>query len=287
MYKPCKVCKNSDQGLFVEDHRHGDIICTVCGSVQMGINISMNNTTFSEPILSIAPNKNDKKLLGLNDQMMKRVYPKEYRDFKRTKTIEKFCEILELPTSVVTRTELLLTKHEGTICKIRPIDNLIASCIILSCQIINKYINVNELEQWLDISNVNTTLKMVCKAIGVNQRAIVLNSVPFLVSSMSLPFKFEKKLQELYKTTSRKNPSMGSETRMALCCYKLYNDNLQHASYKHITLAIIAKYTNTSENSLKSYVTGKTKNSLFEKQKSLKRSNIDNDNDSNKKIKNI
>lgn len=284
MYRPCKICKNTDQGLYVEDRCRGELICTVCGCVQSGVNLSQGNTTFSEPIAIKPPTSSDKKILRLNNQMMQKVCPKEYRDHKRNKTITDYCEKLDLLNSVAIRARLLLEKHEEHLCRIRPINNVIASCIIVSCQITKRYINVKDVEQWLDLENLNITLKIVCKTIGINQRAMILNSVPYLISVLSLPFKFENKLRELYKLACRKNPSMGSETRMALCCYKLYTDNIAKARYKEITLENIANFTSTSENSLKSYVSGKTKNSLFEKQK--RKRNTDVEDISNKKSKN-
>jgi transcription initiation factor TFIIIB Brf1 subunit/transcription initiation factor TFIIB len=275
MYKPCKVCKNRDQGLFVEDQRAGDLICTICGAVQSGANISMNNTIFSEPIANIPPTREDNKLLRINEQMINRICPDEFKEFKRNKTIDDFCDKLELLGSIKSKAKLLLKKHHDELCKIRPTRNLIASCVIISCQITKRYINVKDVELILDLEHVNVTLKAVCKTIGINQRAIVLNSVPHLTSFMSLPFKFEQKLRDLYNLTCSKNPSMGGETRMALCCYKIYNDNIVHAVYKGITLDNIANVTNTSENSLKSYISGKTKNSLFEKKR--KRNEVIND----------
>lgn len=278
MYPPCKLCKNSDQGRFVEDCRTADIICTCCGCVQRWINNSHGNTTYSEPIAIVQPTSAQKKFLRINDQMMNKVCPEEYKEGKRNKIIKEYCEQLDLVESIQTRTKLLLKKNYEKLRQIRPQNNLIASCIIIACQSVRRYINIGDMEQFLGLTNVNSTLKTVCKIIGINQRSIILNSVPYLISTVGLPFKFEKKLSDLYKTVCRKNPSMGAETRMALCFYKLYTENIDKARYKNADLEFVAQLTNTSENSLKTYISGKTKNCLYQesKRKRKKEENVDN-----------
>lgn len=281
MNKSCKLCKNSDPGLFVFDSSRGDTICTSCGCVQTGWNNSANNTTYSDPIDIRIPSNKEKKFLRLNEQMINKVCPDEYKEYKRNDKIREFCFKLDLSESIATRSIILMDKYKYKICNVRPIINLIASCIIITCQMSKRYINIGDTEKFLDLKNVNPVLKTVCKLIGINQRSIILNSVSFLISIIGLPFKFEKKLRELYKITCRKNPSMGAETRMALCCYKLYVDNEDKAKNKKVDLEYIAQITNTSENSLKSYIAGKTKNSLFQ----MKRKRNDNTNTSSKKLK--
>lgn len=263
----CKVCKNTDPGKYVEDMRTAEITCTCCGCVQTSVNTSYGNVTFCEPLASVAPTPTQQKLLRLNEQMLIKMCPGEYRDHKRDELIDDFCEKLDLSSSVANRTKRLIDNHKEELSHIRPKQNLIAACIIITCQSIKRYINVVDIETMYMLTNVNNTLKHVCKIIGINQRTIILNSVPHMISALSLPFKCERKLVDLYKMVCRKNPSMGSETRMALCCYKVYIENIDMARFKGFELDFIAKLTNTSENSLKTYISGKTPNCLFSKQK--------------------
>lgn len=264
----CKCCNNRDPGRFNHDMRMAEIICTECGTIQGHMNTSIGNVTFSEPTPIIPPTATQKKFLELNDQIMARVCPEEVREYKRNKILKEYCEKLELVTSVETRARLLIENNKEKLLAIKPLNNLIAACIAVACQSMKRYINIVEMEKLFNLENVNKTLKMVCEIVGINQRAMILNAVPYLVSMMGFPFKFEKKLKDSYKLVCRKNPSMGSETRMALCCYKLYLDNELKSRYKgKITLTHIADITNTSENSLKTYVSGKSKNYLFESKK--------------------
>lgn len=264
----CESCKNTDPGRFVHDNRTADIICTTCGVVQRHMNSNINNTTFTEPLEIRAHTTTQKKFMQLNNQMMSHVCPDETRDMRRNAVIKDYCEKLELTTGIETRARLLFDNNKKALSSIRPLNNVIASCIAIACQSLKRYINVGDIEALFSLSNVNKTLRMVCNVVGINRRAMVLNAVPYIISTIGLPFKYQKKLIDLYKLMCKKNPSIGSDTRMALCCYKLYVDNKEKSKFKkEITLENIASITNTSENSLKSYVSGKTSNYLFETKK--------------------
>lgn len=281
----CKCCKNDNPGLFVYDACMDDVICTSCGVIQSHMNTSCNNTTFSEPIEIRPPTLSQKKLLTCNDQMMARVCPDEVKEYKRNKLIKEYCEKFDLISSVETRARLLIENNKEELLTIRPIQNLVASCIAIACQSLNRYINIADMEKMFMLTNVNKTLKIVCKVVGINQRAMILNAVPYLVSHLGFPFKYEKILRELYKSVCRKNPSMGAETRMALCCYKMYLDHQSKSAFKDtLTVDYIATLTNTSENSLKTYISGKTKNCLFNANNKRQRENETKKNN-NKKIK--
>lgn len=264
----CRACKNSDPGRFVEDHKTAEIVCTSCGCVQSRINTSMGNVTFSEQLPVVEPSgSQQRQLIRTNIQMINRMCPGEYRDGKRNSMIKDYCEKLDLTSSVELRAKLFIQNHKGELLKIRPHENLIAACIVIACQSLKKYINVTDMEVTLTLTNVNTTIKAVCKIVGINFRSIILNSVPYLASMMSLPFKCEKKLRDLYIHASRKHPSMGAETRMALCCYKICTENSDASEDHGVTLEYIAALTNTSENSLRTYISGKTKCCLFNHKK--------------------
>lgn len=267
MYKPCKMCKNTDVSKFIVDNRMDDVICTVCGCVQPWTMSCNDYTSYSEPPPTMQPTASEKKFLRLNEQMMIRVCPDEYKESKRIAQIDEYCDKLDLNESIKTKSTLLMKKYFDRVKHIRPQANLTAVCVILACQSVQRYINIKDMERFLGLENINNTIRGVCKVIGINQRSIILNSVPYLISMVGLPFKFEKKLRVLYKTICVKNPSMGAETRMALCLYKLYMDHMDVARYKGADIKYIADLTNTSENSLKTYITGKTKNALFQKAK--------------------
>lgn len=278
----CKCCKNDDPGLFVHDCRTADIICRECGIIQTHMNNSDGNTTFCEPIEIRPITASERKFLKINDQMMAKVCPEEVRDFKKNKLLKEFCEKLDLNKAVETRAKLLFEKHKEELCCLRPVENLVAASICVACQSLKRYINVVDIENLLMLSNVNKTLKSLCQIIGINQRAMILNAVPYFVNCIGLPFKFEKKLRELYMTVCKKNPSMGAETRMALCCYKLYLENESKSLFKgRIKLSDIADITKTSENSLKTYVNGKTNNYLFKRS----RDDISVDKEQSKRLK--
>lgn len=266
MNQKCVLCKNNNPGIFIQDTQTDDIICSICGAVQPVINPYSGAGVFVEAPEYRVPNASERDFLKLNDQMMTRVCPKEARVDNRDRIIREYCERLDLAENVEMRTKLFFEKYSDELESVRPHNNTIAACIAVACQSLNLYINVTRIEERLSLSNVGKTLTTICKIVGINQRAVILNSVPFLVSMLGFPFKYEKKLKNLYRKACRRNPSMGSETRMALCCYRLYLDNMEKSRAKgRVKLSLIARITNTSEGSLKAYISGKSKNCLFQK----------------------
>ena len=98
---------------------------------------------------------------------------------------------------------------------------------------------------------------VVCSIVGINSRGVIINSIPALVCSMGFPGKYNRILKQMFIKSSRKKVSLGSETRMALCCYKLYLDHGVKSKLKgKMTLQDIAYLTNTSITSLNSYIVG-------------------------------
>lgn len=262
--RACEHCKNTDMGMFINDCRTGEVICKECGFVQLKIMNNDSNVNFVEEVESVRYSDKEKGIIKKHKYLIDRHFPLEMKDDKRKLLINEYCDKLDVPECLKNTSYIFLKKHFDLIDKVRPNDNLIAVCIILSCSTINRYINVGFVEKILGLKNVNSTLRTICKMIGFNQKSLIINNIPYLISMLKLPFKFEKKLGDLYKVASMKNPSMGAETRMALCCYRLLLENREYYQRgEQVDLTFISNITYTSENSLKTYISGKIKNSLF------------------------
>jgi len=247
----CNECKNSDPGRFVHDKTRDDVICTTCGIVQRGMFTSTNNKNYSTPVPVVAGGGASRIERG----MLTRFFPKEQKKLKCHMIISDLCSKYDICDMAMTRARVIFDKHMDDLLPIKPRINVLVACIIVACHSLKIYINISKIENYFLLSGVSKVYKTVCGIVGINTRVVILNSIPAMVCCMGLSGKYNKVLKTMFIKSSRKKSSIGAETRMALCCYKLYQDHGDKS--KKITLQNIADLTNTSITSVTSYINPK------------------------------
>lgn len=250
--KRCEVCNNKDMRYFVHDMRTDDHICMLCGCCHRNWLDGVENINFEDP----ESNPKRPQTSAIKNQtnsfhrLMVRAFPNEERNRKRTKIIKDICDMLDLTSVVFNRATALYTEYSEELCAIRPIDHMLVACVVVASRSENKvFLPMTKVTSYFDkIKNISDLTKRVCKIVGINQRTIILNSIPYIISMLCLPFKCQKELEENYNKMCNLAPSICGETKMALATCKTLRDN-----YKEIDFEYVAFLNNTSVVSIKSF----------------------------------
>jgi transcription initiation factor TFIIIB Brf1 subunit/transcription initiation factor TFIIB len=269
MFKPCENCGSKDDFILNEQ---SDYVCTKCGIVERRYNYMENvchkrkkkNEDCSTTEYCVTDREKEKEINYVTKRVNSLVCPEEVRDNRFEKLVNDCGELLDSNTRIREKVVLFFNKYPE-IKKFKPRLATVGAIFILASQSLGVYLSPKHTCTMLGVDNVNERLKQVCSEVNINYMSVILNAVPYLCDQLGLQFKFRKRLEAEYKKISRSNPSMGPDTRMALCCYYLVN---QVGNPHNLTVVDIAQLTNTSECSLNNYINGKVKCSLtFEKPK--------------------
>ena len=236
---------------FVHDRRTDDHICTICGCCQRNWFVS-ENTNYEDP----ESNPKRPQTSAMKNQMnsyhrlMVRAFPEEERTRKRTKRLKEVCELLDLTTVVFNRATTLYTEFREELCSIRPIDHMLIACVVVAARSENRmFLPMSKVTNYFnEVENISDLTKRICKIVGINQRTIVMNSIPYVTSMLCLPFKCQKQLKVNYDKMCKLAPSMCGETKMALAACKTLKDN-----NKEIDFEYVAFLNDTSVVSIKSF----------------------------------
>jgi len=182
---------------------------------------------------------------------MVRAFPKQERERKRSKRIKDICSELDLPSVVHERATKMFNEFNVDLCKIRPIDHTLIACVIVAAKSTTRlFFPMSYVEsKFHDVTNMSDLTKRICKIVGINQRTIALNSIPYVVSMLKLPFKYENVVRENYIKIGRLVPSMCSETKLAVSICKTLKDN-----NREIDISSVAHLTDSTEASIKSFM---------------------------------
>lgn len=247
----CEVCKNKDARFFVHEHRTDTCICTLCGCVQRSVFTTGNSTFDSTVPQTRAVTSSDKRVTNNFNSLMVRAFPQEERKKKRERRIIDICKDLELPTPVSNHAIKMYNEFNEELCRIRPIDHMLIACVVVAARSTSRlFLPMSRFErEFSEIPNISELTKRICKIVGINQRAVILNFVPYVVSMLQLPFKYEEILKENYNKISRLAPSMCGETKLAVATCKTLKDKNEK-----IDIAYIAFLTESSEASIRNFM---------------------------------
>lgn len=260
--KRCELCKNKDLRYFVHDMRTDDFICTMCGCCQRNWFMSSENTNYNDPESNPKRAQSSALKTQMNGfhRLMVRAFPEEERTRKRNNRIKEVCELLDLSPVVLNRATSIYTEFKEELCAIRPIDHMLVACVVVAARSDKRvFLPMTKVNGYFDqISNISDLTKRVCKVVGINQRTMILNSVPYVTSTLGMPFKCEKQLTENYKKMCKLAPSMCGETKMALAACRTLKDNAMD-----VDLEFIAYLNDTSVVSIKGFSNKKRKRKLM------------------------
>ena len=260
--RKCKLCRRAENQ-FVYDSRRADWICTICGCVVEGHFFDQQHNANYEEYQTAAIDKDyfarrDKKRLKTTmDRIMDRANPEDVKERRFYAMLDDICVKLEYSSRVKGRAEAMFNRFKE-LKKQRKMFNVITAVLIVAKRSLGEYVNLRKVEEQLTVK-LNSTIKDVLNITGISQSSLTIKAIPYYICALGLPFKEEKRLSNLFKKASRSNPSMGSDTLLALCIYKL----LKHLKDEKHNLQTIADMTNTSYNSLQSYISGKNNCTLF------------------------
>lgn len=254
----CEFCRNRDVRYFVHEQQTDSCICTLCGCVQRG-NYTTDNSTFdnAEPIARVHT-KGELNTADRFHQLMVRAFPKEERARKREVKIKSICSSLDLPAVIRERAVKMFTEFTVELCKIRPIEHTLVACVVVATRSNSRvFLPMSSVyQQFHEIENISDLCKRVCKVVGINQRSIIINSVPYVVSMLQLPFKCEKIVRDNYDKLGRLAPSMCGETKLAVAVCKTLKDQ-----NKEIDIEIVAALTDSTKASIKGFMNKRRKQS--------------------------
>jgi transcription initiation factor TFIIIB Brf1 subunit/transcription initiation factor TFIIB len=252
----CEFCRNKDVSYFVHDQQTDSCICTICGCVQRGV-YTMDNSNFdkSEPVAKVH-SSGEKISANMFSQLMVRAFPKEERARKREIKITSICCSLDLPSVVKERAIKMFNEFTEELSKIRPIEHTLVACVVVSARSNQRlFLPMSSVyRQFHEIENISDLSKRVCKVVGINQRVIIINSVPYVTSMLKLPFRCEKIIRDNYDTIGSLVPSMCGETKLAVAVCKTLKDH-----GKEIDIAYIAVLTDSTEASIKGFMNKRRK----------------------------
>lgn len=260
--RSCEVCKVSENQ-FIYDAQTADWICTLCGCVVrkwfFDENFNANYEEYKDAVheKDYFKRQANKKQNTTMSRMMDRANPEDVKDRKFHAMLSDIGDQLNFNERDRGRTETLFIKFPELKSQ-RKQYNVIAAVLVVAKKSYGEYVNINKIQSALNCK-LNQTMKEVMEIIGVSQSSLTLKAIPYYISTLALPFKEEKRLRNLFNKATRVNSAMGSDTLMALCIHKL----LIHLQIKSFDLKFIANITNTSQNSLQSYVSGKNSCTLF------------------------
>jgi transcription initiation factor TFIIIB Brf1 subunit/transcription initiation factor TFIIB len=260
--RKCQLCHRAENQ-FVYDSRTADWICTICGCVVRGYFFDQQYDANYEEYQTAAVDKDyfsrqDKKRQKTTmERIMDRANPEDVKERRFHAMLEDICVKLEYSARVKGRAEAMFNRFKE-LKKQRKMYNVIAAVLIVAKRSLGEYVNLNKVQNQLTVK-LNSTIKDVLNITGISQSSLTVKAIPYYIFSLGLPFKEEKRLRKLFEKASRSNSSMGSDTLLALCIFRL----LKHLKNNKHDLQEIANLTNTSYNSLQSYISGKNKCTLF------------------------
>lgn len=266
-FKSCENCKILQRGQFIYDSITDDYICTICGCIVRKFIYSDRKLTYHEKFNSIENLKSnkfpnhEKRLLMLN-----RFFPKiDKLEFYFNK-IEKYGQILNFNEIVFNKAKYWLKKFPKLI-EIKPRKKVIFILLILSQRSYNYCLDFTNACKILNINGVAKLMLRISKILGVSQLYIPIYNISRLLFLCGFKYKYVKYLKKFYFQAREKNKSIGSDTLIALILIRFYIANKKKSNIPphKITLKYITKITNTSLASIKSYVFGAIKNTLFTK----------------------
>lgn len=252
MGKRCEYCKNKDLHLFLHDKNTDDMICTVCGCCQRNWITTNENTNYVDPESNptIPQSSLQKKISNGFHRLMVRAFPNEERTNKRISKIKEVCETLDLPGVVCNRATSLFTNFEEELRKIRPIEHMLIACVVVAARSEKHvFLPMSKVSAiFHTISNISDLTKRVCVVVGINQRNIILNSIPYITSTLGMPYPCEKQMSDNYNRLCILAPSTCGETKMALATCKTLKDNGMD-----IDIELVAFLNNASVVSIKGF----------------------------------
>lgn len=241
---------------IIHDPQTDDRVCTNCGVVQQkhyyftAQNISYMNSTDETPTKSIYTVRELNKLDMIQRTVHSMICPEQVKEMKLTHMIQRYSQIMGFGYKEESQCERAFKKYPA-LRKMRPQSKTIAATLVVIARIDKRYVHVQTVEKSLSLKNLTEYITDVCKILGINQRVMVINAIPSLISYLMLPFNKGERLKHMYQLACRKYPSLGAETRMALCCYKL----LQEVGNPHgFTIDMIADLNNTTTASIKGHL---------------------------------
>lgn len=216
-FHPCETCKKIQ---YVHDTTHDAWICTGCGTVERRYQYSDLRHTYtdSQAVQAVPPPAThaSRAIVRLNRQMQLRSDPGQARRDRFERITNDYADMLHMSSRIRQRAIFLFSNMDAKLNA-----KLVAACLVIGARSVGFFTTVRTVERVTGLRGLSATIKRVCAMQGISQRAVTLGSLPYFINVLELPYKSLQTLRQNYIELCRQFPSLGTETRIALACYKL------------------------------------------------------------------
>lgn len=240
IFNKCENCRRivgQGSNFFLDN---GSYICTLCGCVQRtnGFhNANADNRYFQDTPQYFARSRESE----LMSHMLSRVCPEETRENKCKKRIYDICEKLDIIERVRNRAWLLFKRNKSFL-GLRPQNNVALATICIAMYSLKIPYDLNYYESILGLKNVSAMIKNISKKLKINLKLDAAMLIPMWLSMFGKSYGNLRKINRELRRMSRKHPSIGSQTRLAITFHNCFPD---------LSISLISERTGISETSLK------------------------------------
>jgi transcription initiation factor TFIIIB Brf1 subunit/transcription initiation factor TFIIB len=268
--RACELCKQRNPSLFVYDDKHADLICTVCGCVQRGINAQWlygDTAAFHSPVHTVksaprdahpqekaAAKTNLSRQAELYDRMTNRMCRKENAERRLEMKIERFAAVLDYPERFVTQCHAMFNKFKALRMR-RPSEQTVAAALIVAKRECGFFEDISRVSEALALGDLGSHVMAVYKIAKISHRSRIDQNIPAFVVNLGFPYRFAHRVTALFKFASRLNGAVASKTLLGLVLWRFYQANVAKSKADHkVDLELIASMTGSSPATLGAYM---------------------------------
>lgn len=233
----CSLCKNNDITKYTYDKKRDEMTCC-CGCVAKGW-FNTDNATFDNDKTVVYETHEDRSTKKQFFKLMAKAFPKEERDRLRKKRIKDICFKVDASVVVKNRAYMLYEEFRDELVKIRPIKTMLIGCVIVASRSCNGcFVPMHKFRNMYILEDINRVIKEICTTIDLNQKQFTLAAVPYVVSQLYLPFRFQKVLISNFEKLSIAKPSISPNVRLGISACKLLKDNKMKIDVEYVSTLV-------------------------------------------------
>jgi transcription initiation factor TFIIIB Brf1 subunit/transcription initiation factor TFIIB len=187
-------------------------------------------------------------------KLMARANPAEERERLRMKTFEAMCDKIGASSLVKDRAMLIYNNHKVELNKLKPRKKMLLGCVMVASRSTRShFIPMSYVKCILheESEGLGRYCRDICKIVGLNQKTFTTKAVPYIVSNLRLPFKFEKVLIDYYDRVSVIAPEVAPETRMGIAACRILKEEGLDTKIKRSYVAYVC---GTAETSIRTFL---------------------------------
>lgn len=247
-------CQECHANAFAYDSQRAHRTCTRCGIVDRrfvnGRPAPTKNIKYDTPVASRS-HPQDRWVARTKRSVDRMVDPRLARDSRRLASLSRYAFLLDLHEDVASHADSMFRNNREAMDSLRPRARAEVAALVIAARDRGAHIRVAAAEAWTGVSGVDAAIRLICVTLGINQRVNVLDGVPAMLQALGLEYAETERVRSLYKVVAANHPSVGEDTRLALCLCRIMRE---YVDCDTEIIDRVAQTTWTSRGNLSSYI---------------------------------